>query len=976
MRSFNMYYKDFNNLKEFIESNNISNSKSLLIQVFTGICEKDFIENLQDELNTLLGDAVVIGATTDGEIMNGDISTHATVISFTIFEDTRLTYGGIKHKQNGYFSGEYLAKNLIEKDTKLLIGFVDGLHSNGEAFLDGISSVDSSVIVSGGLAGDNATFTKTYVFTKDFISSKGAVCVAFSGEKLKVNNRYSFNWRRVGRELTLTKVDGNRVYTIDDRTAVETYMHYLGEEMAEGLPAIGIEFPLIMTRDGVKVARAVLAKHNDGSLSFAGNLKEGDKVQIGYGDPEEILNHSKAFVKSIYDYNPEVIFVYSCMARRHFMAENTYKEIAPLQKIAPVSGFFTYGEFFTGYRKELLNETMTTVILSEDDSIKGLKELNLPEITIPSATSMNALIHLTNVTAKEAMREESLRKEKDTFEILFNKSPNGLAIVDNHRFLKVNNQFIQIFGYENVDEFLKESIRKFIPKKQLNSNISLSKMISIENRVLSENIDIQVEWLLMKKNGKPFWADITFTSMFLDGKNMIYIICRDISHKKEMELELENQKKILYRQAYYDTLTDLPNRAFFMKELDNSLVNGSEDLVILFIDLDRFKQINDSLGHATGDKVLKLISDRLQRAIRKDDIVARLGGDEFLVLIRDVRSDNDILIIAQKILKYIEKRMYIDHYRLYVSASIGIAKTSADGYNAENLLKYADTAMYKAKEGSSNKFKFYTTDMTDVAYDDFIMERDLREAIKKSEFILYYQPQVDMSSGKISGVEALIRWIHPEKGLLFPDAFIPLAEKTGLIVDLDLWVMTQAMKDMSKWKEEKIFDGVLGLNMSVKLLEYTKFEKRLYENLKKYNFKHEWLELEVTESDVMQNSKEVIPILERIHKRGISISIDDFGTGYSSLSQLKKLPISRLKIDRSFITDLPDNKDDIAIVKTIVSFSKSLNLDIIAEGVEDISQRDFLLKEGCSFAQGYLYSKPIDEDSLKLLLKKDIIDVD
>ncbi|MBA1421193.1 MAG: EAL domain-containing protein [Epsilonproteobacteria bacterium] len=971
MRTLNMYYEDFFGLDSFIHTHNISNSDTLLIQVFTGINDKKYIQEVLENIISFLPNAIIIGSTTDGEIMNGQVSTHKTIISFTEFEYTRLTVASTQHQENGYYSGKYLAQTLIEDDTKLLIAFADGLHSNGEAFLEGINAIDKSIIVAGGLAGDNATFRKTYVFTKNFISDNGAVCVALHSRQLDVKNDYSFSWRRIGKALTLTHVEANRVYTIDNRTAVETYIHYLGEEMAKGLPAIGIEFPLIMKEEGIDVARAVLIKHDDGSLSFAGNLKEGDKVQLGYGDPVDILERSKDVWQHMKAHVPEAIFVYSCMARRHFMPEDIDKETLPLQELAPTVGFYTYGEFFSAEKKKLLNQTMTMISLREKKRVQT-EDIEMHQESQLVGTSVNALIHLANTTANEAMEEEILRKEKDTFELLFNKSPDGILLIDYDTFFQVNQQIVDLFEYKSKEAFLTASIRRIFPILQPDGSSSLEKMYRMRDQSLKEKKEVQGEWLLKKENQTLFWAEVIFTSIVLNGREMIYLVCRDISDRKEMEFELSRQKNILYYQAHHDMLTGLPNRTLFVKELKESLstMQDDEELALLFIDLDRFKKINDSLGHAIGDKVLTVIGERLKNIIKDDNIAARLGGDEFLVMLNHIRQHNDILQHIEEILQVIEEPVYIDHYTLYTSASIWISRAPIDGHDADNLVKFADTAMYQAKENSSSYFQFYTSEMTDKAYEHLMMEKDLRESIKNGDFDVYYQPQINMQTGEIVGLEALVRWRHPVVGLLFPDVFIPLSEKTGLIVELDFWVMQEAMNQVSQWYKEGLNPGVLALNMSMQELEYPQLEEKIYQNLKNYDFDVKWLELEITETEVMKNPDSVIAILEKLHALGISVAIDDFGTGYSSLSQLKSLPITTLKIDRSFISDIPNDEDAVAIVQTVLALSESLRLEVVAEGIENEVQRDFLLDKGCTVGQGYYYSKPLPSNEIEQLLIK------
>ncbi|WP_309497926.1 EAL domain-containing protein [Sulfurovum sp.] len=969
MKSVNTYYIDLPTLRSFVLEQKIVDDTSLLIQVFTAQNNKTYIEKLLTDLTDLLPKALIIGSTTDGEIMNGAVSVEKTVLSFTQFEHTTLKTAFATHQKDGFFSGQTLAKRLIMEDTKLLIAFADGHHTNGEAFLEGIDTVNSEVLVAGGLAGDNAKFIQTYVFTKEGIVTHGAVAVALSSKQLNVHTDYSFNWQSIGKELTITKVEKNRVFTIDNRSAVDTYSHYLGKEMAEGLPAIGIEFPLISTRNGIQVARAVLAKHDDGSLSFAGNLHQGDKVQFGYGDPLEILECSDEVFDKLKEKPSEAIFIYSCMARRHFMPDLIEQETLPLHHIAPSSGFFTYGEFFTSKNKELLNQSMTVVSLSEVDMVDEPNAVMLPKNKV-TTTSINALIHLVNITSHEAMEKEVLQQAQNTFETLFEKSPDGILLIENDRFLQCNQKMIDIFGYSSEEAFLNARPDQIFTRKQPDGEHSIVKINEMKEMVHIEGHH-QFEFVFKKADGESIWTDLMLTSMVLNGRDIIYVVCRDISSRKEMELELSRQKSVLYYQANHDTLTGLPNRIHFKNELKKELQKTAKlktKLALMFIDLDRFKKINDSLGHDIGDKVIHIIGERLKRSIRKEDMVARLGGDEFLLMLKNVKRDEDILMEAQRMLKIIEEPIAVEDYTLYSSASIGISSYPEDGIHENNLLKYADTAMYKAKEEGGNNVQFYRSEMTNTAYEHVMMERDLREGILADDLEVYYQPQIDVQNDMIIGVEALVRWHHPIVGLLSPDIFIPLAEKTGLIVALDLWVMKTAMRQVAQWHTEGLNPGNLALNMSMKQLESLSFEEEVHNNLSLFSFKKQWLTFEITETEVMKKPDEVIAILETLHNLGISIAIDDFGTGYSSLSHLKRLPIDKLKIDKTFINDIPGDEDALAIVKTIIALAETLNLDVIAEGVEDEVQKEFLIEEGCDVLQGYYYSRPLPANEMKEML--------
>jgi len=441
---------------------------------------------------------------------------------------------------------------------------------------------------------------------------------------------------------------------------------------------------------------------------------------------------------------------------------------------------------------------------------------------------------------------------------------------------------------------------------------------------------------------------------------------------RERTQVLETQKIELDYQAHHDYLTELPNRVKLQKEVQKFLDFNKHTKVnsaILFIDLDHFKNINDSFGHDIGDNVLKITASRIRGCIRKNDFLARFGGDEFVVFINSYESKHDLERIAENIIECISKPILIENKTMFVSCSIGISTYKESSLNYQDFIKYADTAMYKAKESGRSNYQFYSSDMTEVAFERVLMETSMRFALEKEEFLVYYQPQVDGKTDKIIGMEALVRWNHSTMGLVSPAAFIPLAEETGLIIALDQWVMKTGMKQMREWYEMGYKPGRLSLNLSVKQLQHKDFISVVKNMLNETGCRAEWIEFEITESHIMHNVLEAIDTLNRIKELGISIAIDDFGTGYSSLSYLKKLPVDKLKIDRSFIIDIPDNKEDAAITNAIIAIAKSLNLMVIAEGVETKKQKKYLMECGCRHIQGYLYYKPMPVEQMGKVLK-------
>lgn len=439
--------------------------------------------------------------------------------------------------------------------------------------------------------------------------------------------------------------------------------------------------------------------------------------------------------------------------------------------------------------------------------------------------------------------------------------------------------------------------------------------------------------------------------------------------------ELLEQKNEIEYQATHDALTGLANRVLFNDRLEMAIQKSKEhdaQMALLFIDLDHFKEINDSLGHEAGDKVLNIVTQKLMETVQNEEVLARFGGDEFTVILEGIQRAEDASFLADQILNLLSEAIIIEETELYIGCSIGISLYPDNGDTPQDLLKYADAAMYTAKSEGRNTFQYYSAEMTARAFERVIMETSLRAGLKNEEFVVYYQPQVSGKNNKLLGMEALVRWQSPSMGLVSPGVFIPLAETTGLMIELDRFVMKHAMTQLARWYKEGLSPGILAMNLTIKQLQQKDFIDFLDNLIKESECKVEWIELEVTEDQIMINPEGAIAILKRISQLGIKVAVDDFGTGYSSLSYLKKLPINKLKIDQSFVRDLPHDDEDVAIVKAIVALAHSLNLELIAEGVETVEQKEFLVKSGCENIQGYLYAKPMPSEQMKMFLEKEL----
>ena len=543
---------------------------------------------------------------------------------------------------------------------------------------------------------------------------------------------------------------------------------------------------------------------------------------------------------------------------------------------------------------------------------------------------------------------------------VYENSNEGIIITDAEtRILSVNRSF------STITQFSAEEVIGKVPTV-LSSSMQSEDFYQGMWKRINDTGFWQGEITNKRRDGSlyPEWLSIIAVKDDM-GTVMNYIgIFSDISERKLSEERIRNL-------AHYDALTGLPNRILFRDRLEQALIKAqrkSEKVAILFLDLDRFKHINDTLGHGVGDGLLKEIGARLLSCVRDQDTVSRQGGDEFIIVLPETDAPG-AAIVAEHILHVASRRCEIDGYDLHITPSIGISIYPDDAIERDVLIKYADVAMYQAKDGGRNTYRFYTSDMNNRVLERMSIESGLREALENDRFVLYYQPQISLDTGRIVGCEALIRWNRPVTGIVSPASFIPIAEDTGLIIPIGDWVMKQACEQAISWQKAGLPAITMAINLSAIQFSHTHMSGQITRLLQETGLPPDHLELELTESVLMHGVEKTLRTLNSLAEFGLNLSIDDFGTGYSSLAYLKQFPLNKLKIDQSFVRDITTDSNDAAIVRTIIGMAKSLNLRVIAEGVETAEQALFLRQAGCDEMQGYYFSPPVPADQFAAMLR-------
>jgi diguanylate cyclase (GGDEF)-like protein/PAS domain S-box-containing protein len=585
---------------------------------------------------------------------------------------------------------------------------------------------------------------------------------------------------------------------------------------------------------------------------------------------------------------------------------------------------------------------------TEDGGLRHIEVNILPHLNTQSEP-VGGFVLISDIT-RHRVAEQALRESEERLAKFMQASAEGIVFHHNGIVTDANPPICELLGY-GLNELLGRKTLEFIAPDHV------AKVVS----VMSSGQETAYESVLIDKRGQRLPVEFIVRTITRHGQQLRMTIVRDLRDR-------EAARARIHYQAHHDALTGLPNRTAFMERLDGLIATSRsktsrgeavEPMALLFIDLDHFKRVNDSLGHLAGDVLLRTVAKRITSCLRQTDLVARFGGDEFMVLLPDVGSNAEVEEVASKLLSAVEAPVSVESWPLSVTPSVGIALFPDDGTTADALIKNADTAMYQAKARGRASYCFFTPEMASNAYADLVMEGELAQALVRGEFELYFQPQVKADTRALVGVEALIRWHHPTRGLLMPDDFIPVAEQQRLILPIGQWVLREAARAAALWHAQGLNIGPVAVNLSNMQFQSGGFVDAVADILAEEGAAGELIELELTERMLMDDLAGVRRRLSQLSAMGILISVDDFGTGYSSLGHLKELPIDKMKIDRSFVHDLPGNSDSAAIACAIIQMARSLGITVMAEGVETEAQRTFLARQGCHELQGEFISHPL-----------------
>ena len=927
MKLINYSYETLEALEHFARTHFKPNDH-LFIQLFCGNVDKLKITEILNFLKQTFPKSVTIGSSTAGEIKSGRIKTGTIQISFCYLQKS-IAKAHYLHEVT-FESGQKAAKTILENDTKVCIALAHPFaKDDSENFIEGFNSLRADMPLYGGNAADEFLFENAFVIYEDQVLDQGIVIVTLGGSTLHVNSSYSLGWTQISKALTITKVDKGTIYEIDHQPIRKVYQHYLGDDILYNLPSSAIEFPFVKICDEIEVCRSLIGANEDGSLIFSGHLSEGEKVRFAIGNVEKIMDRAVTMQEQINEKPAEVIFVYSCSVRKRFLQKQLNYELGLLQQIAPTGGFFTYGEFFhSQHKNQLLNVTTTVLALSESDYVISHTLCEKPEV---NRSTLKSLTHLVNTTQHEL--DENINF-LDQYKMVLDQSSIVSKMDLEGSITYVNDIFCALTGLS------KEESRGMKHTMFRHPDMELSLYQDLWTTICNKQI-----WRgilkCMNIRGETYYIKTTVIPILDENGEIIEYIT---SSTDITELILKEQ---LIERHFKDELTGFGNREALFHRLR---MDESQKLLVL-LNLIGFSEINDYLGYAVGDDLLKQIANFLVKTFDNYvDVVFRINGDEFAILLTepDQKMFQNLREKIKRMIRSLENKVFtIKGYEVVVRLNVGVAEGTTD-----EIYMQSHVALKEAKTHNKAVMFYDSNEALKVKTKQNIQViQKIQAAIENDRIVPFFQGIYDNSKHKITKYEVLMRLQEEDGSYLSPYHFLDQAKKTRLYEKLTKIMIHKSFDYL------KDFNVDFSINLTKGDILSSSVKECLYETIKKYKCGHRVI-LEIVESEGIENFSEITSFIHEAKKLGCRIAIDDFGTGYSNFAYLVKLEVDIIKIDGSLIKDIDTNEISAMTVETIISFAKKMGYSIVAEFVDRMSVQEKLQSLDVDFSQGYLFSKP------------------
>lgn len=947
-----IYFENSNQFKRDLDHLMIDPHTAKHLQIIGNNAGKDTFTTIIETAKEALPNVRIIGGNSDGGVVNGMLTDDKPVVVLRTFQHSSIETAMLSSKPKKSLESRLEAiLSSIPTDANLLMVLCSNLKVSSGLLLSSIRNKLPHVPVIGGVCSDGVQFHPSLVVTNESLEEEGVAFCWFKGKELDVETYIGAAWQKIGAPFTITSATGRILKEINGEKPISIIERYLGKTFINRLPESSLEFPFIVPRSGLSVALFVIKVRKDGSLLLNRGVIKGEEIRFAFPDVEDLVQASTNQVKKLAQNPPETIFMFNCIARKTSFQNLTEEEIKNMQHLSPTSGMVTYGEIGSVEETatQLYAHSLAYVGISENNR-RPSRPILANNATYKLSQTDYQSIAFTNLIKAASNDVEhltsSIQLSEEYYRSLFDNNTDFVYSTDlKGRFTSVNPAFTKIFGFEKEEVIGKLALR-FIGAEDVSMVVAnFSK--AIEGQEQFYEIKIRTA------NRDKHLFHIKNIPITVNGKCVgVYGIGRNVSEQRKNESKIK-------QLAYFDQDTKLPNRTYFSDLVTKEISKGYHSLSILFIDVDQFSTINDAFGHRAGDELVAELATRLVSKIPHNAFIGRFGNDKFTICILDKISELQYDELTKTLLEAIKEPYKILHQEVTVTASIGVSLYPEHGEHVTTLMHNADVALSEAKKRGGDRAVMFNSEMNDRLVQKLEMKSHLRKAIEQKELTVFYQPIYHLEDKQVVGCEALIRWNSSVFGAVSPATFIPLAEETGLIVEIGNFVLKEACRNWKTLSDAGYGNKFVSINVSAIQFQSITFVEEIKMILHEYAIPPHLLHLELTESAMLQNVDRAIETLGRLKQLGVKVAIDDFGTGYSSLSYLKNLPISTLKVDKSFVQSLESGSADFAIVQSVITVAEGLDLETVAEGVETLEQQQLLKEMKCSLAQGYYVAKPM-----------------